>query len=113
MPGDRIAMNRKERERQVILMGVKGGQLSLIEASKKLRISYRQMKRIYKRYRDVGEIGLIHGNCGKVSHRAYSQTYKEAVLELYRSRYEGFGPWLACEKLSREGYVLSDETLRL
>ncbi|MBS0351060.1 MAG: helix-turn-helix domain-containing protein [Proteobacteria bacterium] len=113
MSEGRLAMSQKERLRQAILSGVKEEKLSLVEASKKLKISYRQVKRLYKRYCAQGDGGLIHGNCGKASHRAYSERYKEAVLERYRSRYEGFGPVLACEKLASEGYGLSDETLRL
>lgn len=113
MKGDRLAMSSKERNRKLVLSSVAEGKLSLIEASKKLRVSYRQIKRIYKRYGYQGDAGLIHGNYGRISHNAYGIDYKEAVLNLYREKYEGFGPTLACEKLSKDGYQLSDETLRL
>lgn len=113
MKGERLAMSKKERDRKVILCGVKEGKLTLVEASKKLSVSYRQIKRIYKRYSTEGDAGLIHGNCGAKSHNAYDESDKKEVLNLYRERYEGFGPVLACEKLLKEGYQLSDETLRL
>ena len=109
----RILMSQKERDRKVILSGVVEGKLTLVGASKKLKVSYRQIKRIYKRYQRAGDLGLVHGNCGKASHRAYREDFKQAVLKLYREKYEGFGPTLACEKLGDEGYRLSDETLRL
>lgn len=112
MKGDRLAMSQKERGRHVILTSVVEGKITLVEASLKLGISYRQAKRIYKRYRATGVAGLVHGNCGKVSHRARSGEFKESVLSLYRETYEGFGPVLACEKLLKAGYALSDETLR-
>lgn len=51
MKGDRLAMSSKERARKLMLSGVKEGKLSLMEASKKLKISYRQIKRIYQRFR--------------------------------------------------------------
>ncbi len=113
MKGDRIAMSSKERNRKLVLSSVAEGKLSLIDASKKLQVSYRQIKRIYKRYGRQGDMGLIHGSYGRTSHNAYSVDYKEAVLNLYREKYEGFGPTLACEKLGKDGYKLSDETLRL
>lgn len=113
MSGDRLTMSKKERDRKAVLSGVSEGKLNLVEASKKLGVSYRQVKRIYNRYQLAGDKGLIHGNCGAKSHNAYSVAYKEKVLTLYRDKYEGFGPVLACEKLLKEGYKLSDETLRL
>jgi hypothetical protein len=51
-------MRQKERIRQVILTGVVEKKLMLIEASKKLGVSYRQAKRIYKQYCAVGAAGL-------------------------------------------------------
>lgn len=113
MNGDRLKMSEKERRRKAILEGVRGGYFTLNDASKRLKISYRQVKRIYKRYREEGDRGLIHRNCGQPFHGAYSVEFKQAVLELYRKKYLGFGPTLACEKLEKEGFKLSDETLRL
>lgn len=113
MQGDRILMSQKERDRKVILSSVMEGKLTLVAASKKLKVSYRQIKRIYRRYKLEGDLGLVHGNCGKISHSAYSEDFKQAILKLYREKYEGFGPTLTCEKLLKEGYQLSDETLRL
>jgi hypothetical protein len=112
MGKDRLAMSIKERNRKVFLDAVKEGQYTLVEASKKLSLSYRQTKRIYARYQLKGDQGLIHGSCGKASHNAYSNEFREKVLNLYRIKYEGFGPVLACEKLAKEGYHFSDESLR-
>jgi hypothetical protein len=106
-------MSQKERDRKVMLEGVKAGQVTLLQASKGLKLSYRQIKRIYKRWRESGDEGLIHKNCGQRSHRAYEAKSKVMIVDLYRTKYSGFGPTLACEKLAKEGYPLSDETLRL
>lgn len=106
-------MSQKERARKVTLSSVVEGKLTLVDAAKKLNVSYRQIKRIHKRYVCGGDRGLVHGNCGKASHRAHSMEFKQTVLTRYRDTYLGFGPTLASEKLGQEGYSLSDETLRL
>jgi len=41
----------------------------LREASEVMRISYRQGRRIYKRYREEGDRGLVHRNRGQPSNR--------------------------------------------
>jgi Homeodomain-like domain len=69
-------MSQKERDRKVTLSSVAEGKLTLVTASKKLKISYRQIKRIYKRYKLEGDLGLVHGNCGKASHSAYSEDFR-------------------------------------
>lgn len=114
MKRGRLSMNAKERERKVILESVREGKFKLTEASKRLKISYRQIKRICKRFSVEGDKGLIHGHHGKVSNVAYGMDVKHSIMELYRTKYLGFGPTLACEKLiAHHGYTISDETLRL
>lgn len=113
MQGDKLMMSGKERQRKIILWGVKEGQFSLKEASERLGLSYRQVRRIYQRYLSAGDVGLVHESRGRRSTFAFNQEFKERVLLRYQERYEGFGATLACEKLCEEGYVLSHETLRL
>lgn len=113
MQGDKLLMSGKERQRKIILSGVIEGHFSLKEASERLGVSYRQVKRIYGRYVADGDVGLLHKGRGKSSTFAFSLEFKESVLSRYQMRYEGFGPTLATEKLVEEGYVLSHETLRL
>ena len=63
-----------------------------------------------------GDVGLVHRSRGCRSCRAFSEAYKQTIIDLYRQRYAegGFGPTLASEKLEEEyGYVISRETLRL
>jgi hypothetical protein len=68
---------------------------------------------------DVGAVSrrgakaLQHGNCGRVSNRSYSETFRQAVLDQVRTRYADFGPTLAAEHLSEEdGLEVAAETLR-
>ena len=106
-------MSQRERSRLVMMSRVRDRKLTIREASEVLRISYRQGRRIYKRYTEEGDRGLIHRNRGQPSNRRKPLEVKEAVLRLYREQYWDFGPTLASEKLlEREGYEVDHETLR-
>src|SRR5580700_1487980 len=107
MQGDKLVMSRKERQRKVILSSVVSGDFNLKEASERLGVSYRQVKRIYRSYVLEEDEGLVHKNRGRKPGYAFSEEFKGKVLKRYQSRYEGFGPTLACEKLVEEGYELS------
>src|SRR2546425_5565261 len=92
---------------------VKAHSLRLREAAELLGLSYRQSKRIWARYRAGGAKALQHGNCGRVSNRAYTAKYRAAVLTQVKARYEDFGPTLAAEHLaSDDGLDVHAETLR-
>jgi len=63
--------------------------------------------------REEGERGVIHRLRGCFSNRKIPAEVRAKVLMLYRSRYIGFGPTLASEKLGElDGLKLSDEILR-
>ena len=99
-----LVMSRKERRKKVEFEGVVAGRMTIVDASEKLELSYRQCRRSYKRYREEGDGGLVHRNRGRTSNRAKPPEFREAVLARYRERYEGFGPVLATEKLAEDGY---------
>ena len=110
--GGHLLMSAKERRRKVEFEGIVEGRMSIREVSQKLGLSYRQCRRSFKRYRQEGDRGLVHGNRGRRSNRARPAEFRQALLELYRERYEGFGPTLAAEKLAEDGYELDHETVR-
>ena len=108
-----IRMSRKERRRLEIVSRVKDKFITLKKAAGLLDISYRQTRRIFKRYREEGDNGLVHKGRGKVSNRQIAEETRKAVLELYDDRYKGFGATLASEHLaSDDGYEINHETLR-
>ena len=112
--GDLLIMSKKELRRKSIFDLVKLGQLTQLDASKRLYLSYRQTKRAYHRYLQEGDAGLIHRSRGRPSHRAYSLEMKKTVLALYTEKYWDFGPTLAAEKLVEDDQLnLHAETLRL
>jgi len=111
--GDELVMSRKERERVVAMRLVAEGRERLRDAAKRLGVSYRQVKRIWGRYRAEGAKGLVHRSRGRVSNRGIGKEEREAALGVYRERLEGFGPTLAAEKLTEWGVVEVDhETMR-
>lgn len=110
--GDRLTMSRKERRRYVEMEAVKGGKLSLREAAERLGVSYRQARRIWRRFEEKGEAGLVHRGRGRPSNRSKSEEMRRSCVASYRVDLEGFGPTLAAEKLAERGLVVDHETLR-
>lgn len=111
MEGD-IRMSRKERKRLEVMSRVKSKGLRLIDGAEILEISYRQSKRIYRRYRQEGSDGLVHKLRDRRSNHGAGHLVREQVVGLLKDRYVGFGPTFAAEKLEEDGYSLSRETVR-
>lgn len=111
-------MSRRELKRVEVLARVRSKELRLMDAGELLGVSYRQAKRLWKRYRKEGAAGLKHGSAGRQSHRAYDERFRRKVLGLVRRKYSGaigerFGPTLAAEHLgSEDGLKIDAETLR-
>jgi hypothetical protein len=111
-------MSSRELERVEVMGRVGSGDLKLSDAAVMLWLSYRQTKRLWRRYRQVGSQGLKHGNAGRPSNRSQPQKLRRRVLNLIRKKYSGseeerFGPTLAAEHLREEdGITLDHETLR-
>lgn len=107
-------MSEKERETLVVLEQVKRGEMKLAAGAAVLGISYRQCTRRWRRYREEGAVGLTHRLRGTKSNRAISAEVRGEILDLYRGRYDGFGPVLFAEKLLECHQVKVDhETVRL
>ena len=106
-------MSRKERERLVVLHQVQGGQLTLTAAAPLLGVGYRQAKRIWRRWRQEGDRGLIHGLRGQPANNRRDAPQRAQALAWYRERYPDFGPTLAAQCLAeREGLAVDHEILR-
>jgi transposase len=63
-------MSSGELERVEVMGRVGSGDLKLRDAAVMLELSYRQTKRLWRRYRQVGSQGLKHGNAGRPSNRS-------------------------------------------
>src|SRR5215467_4957657 len=111
-------MSSRELERVEVMGRVAGGALKLKHAAEMLELSYRQTKRLWRRYRKKGPEGLKHGLAGGCSNRGKPKKLRRRVLQLIRKKYSGteeerFGPTLAAEHLAEEDEIVVDhETLR-
>jgi transposase len=107
-----LLMSPKERRRIAVVEEVKAGRLKVVEAAQALGLSYRQSRRIWRRYQKDGDAGLVHRLRGKPSGRAKKAELKTQVLARVKARYADFGPTLAAEHLEGEGLKVDHETLR-
>ncbi len=111
-------MNERELKRAAVFSRVAEKAWTLVEGAARMAVSYRQGKRLWKRYQAEGSAGLVHGNVGRASNRAKPESLRRQVLGLIRKKYGGepghrFGPTLAAEHLGEEdGIEIGVETLR-
>jgi Homeodomain-like domain len=112
-------MSVRELKRVEVLGRVKAGEVTLRQASELLAVSYRHAKRLWKRFRRRGAVGLRHGSVGRRSNRRTPAGLRRRVLALVHREFAGdarharFGPTLAAEHLREEyGLTVHHETLR-
>jgi transposase len=112
-------MSLRELKRAAVLAEVKAGGRTLRTAAAVMGVSYRQAKRLWRRYRRRGAVGLRHGQAGRRSNRGILPTVRRRVLAVVRREFGGdathapFGPTLAAEHLAEEyGLAVHHETLR-
>jgi len=103
-------MSVAERLRLAMFSRVKSGELSLAQAGREVGLSERQVRRVWKRYREHGDAGLIHGLRGRKGN-AGKGVLREEVLALYREHYRGFNAAHAAEKLAAQGWAVPRQTL--
>ena len=100
-------MSVRELKRVEVLGRVKAGDVTLRQASELLAISYRHAKRLWKRFRRRGAVGLRHGSVGRRSNRRKEAALRQGLALVQRefagdARHERFGPTLAAEHLLEE-----------
>jgi transposase len=111
-------MSVRELKRQEVMGRISRNEIGLRDAAALIEVSYRQAKRVWKRYRQEGAPGLVHRSAGRRSSRSKPAELRERVLALIREKYSGevgqrFGPTLAAEHLSSDdGLEIHPETLR-
>ena len=90
-------MSAKELTRVEVLSRVQAGTLSLGSAATLLAVSYRQAKRLVRRYRAEGAKGLKHRSAGGASNHA-RPTAERARVEAARA-YADAGDRAAAERM--------------
>ena len=99
---ERILMSAQERRRLEVFSRIQSGEMRLVEASELLGLSYRQTKRVWSRYQQQGDAGLVHKGRGRPSNRQPQAGVRERALSLYQEHYADYGPTLAAEYLEQD-----------
>jgi transposase len=108
-----LEMSTKELSRLEVMQRLSEKRMSQKEAGKMLNLSTRQIKRLLKAYHEQGAEGLVSKHRGRKGNNRLADEVKKKALNLLKTKYKGFGPTLAHEKLvEREKLKLSDESLR-
>ena len=92
-------MSDKELSRLEIMQRLKEKRLSQAEAAKLMGLGIRQVKRLWRKYGELGAAGLISQRRGRPSHNRLDAQVIQRALDLIQQRYADFGPTLAHEKL--------------
>jgi transposase len=114
MQEGQLLMTQADRDRLVTLRKAKKKLITQREAAEELGLSVRHVKRLVYALKKQGDKALVHGLRGKPSNRRIEESIEqEAVKILSAPVYEGFGPTLAAEYLSKKhGIEASKETVR-
>jgi transposase len=108
-----LEMSAKELSRLEVMQRLSKKQMSQKEAGTILDLSVRQIKRLLRAYRQKGAVGLVSKHRGRKGNNRLSDEVKKRALNLLKTKYKGFGPTLAHEKLvEKEKLQLSDESVR-
>jgi transposase len=108
-----LKMSAKELKRLEVMQRLSEKRMSQKEAGRILHLSVRQIKRLQRVYRQKGAAGLVSKHRGRKSNNRLAEDVKKQVLNLLKTKYKGFGPTLAHEKLvEKEKLRLSDESVR-
>ena len=106
-------MSSRELNRVEVMQRLKSAELDQQEAARILRLSVRQVKRVWRAFRLSGARGLISQKRGRPSNNRFDPIVAATIVELLRQRYPDFGPTLAREKLAElHGLHIGLETLR-
>jgi hypothetical protein len=108
-----LNMSSKEINRLEVMQKLSEKRMSQKEAGVILNLSTRQVKRLLKGYRKQGAASLVSKHRGRKSNNHLAGEVKKKALDLLKSKYKGFGPTLAHEKLvEKEKLKISDESIR-
>ena len=95
-----ITLSVGELDRLAVVRAVAEGRLKQREAAHQLGLSTRQVKRLVRRYRLGGPVGLASRHRGHPSNNRIAEAVRAEAMSLIREHYHDFGPTLACEKLA-------------
>ena len=108
-------MSQRDRDRLAVLKQVEQGLVAARRGAELLGITSRHFRRLRRRWERAGDGVVIHGLRGRRSNRAKASQMRGRALKRAREPvFEGFGPTLLAEHLSRDAEIgpLKAGTLR-
>ena len=107
-------MDQCDRDRLGVLKEVQKKHKKQAEAARELKLSVRQVQRLFKAYKERGDGAVIHGLRGQASNRKTEAKRERQAKEILGGEdYQGFGPTLASEYLAKRHQIrVSRETVR-
>jgi hypothetical protein len=111
---EKLTMSNRDIDKLKVIHNILNGHLTWKEAGKQLDLGRRQIGYLVARVRAEGNRGIIHRLCGESSnHQVDPNVLEQALSVLHDSRFDGFGPTLAREKLEElYGLEVSTSALR-
>jgi len=108
-----LQMSQQELTRLEVMQRLKDKRLVQKEAALRLGLSVRQVKRLWRRYKQQAAKGLVSQRRGKASNHHLAAGVIQQALDLIKKKYADFGPTLAHEKLQEIDHVpISRESVR-
>lgn len=95
----KIIMTQEGQKRAKVMEMLLAKKIRQKEASIRLGISIRQVKRLFKRYKEKGDEAMNHGLIVKRSNNRYDELEKEKIMKIVREKFRGYKPSFIAEKL--------------
>lgn len=106
-------MTEQDKLRESVFQKLTAGKINGTAAAQALGITIRQVRRLKKRFKKKGILGILHKNRGKPSNRSLDTKHKDRIVEVIKTKFPDFGPTLAQEKLAEDFKLqVSVETVR-
>lgn len=110
---DTLTMSKEERDTLHFLRQLVDGALSVRDVAHALQRTPRHVYRLLAHYQRDGDLGVIHGLCGRPSNNSFDSRLHGWVTDIYERCYRDYGPVLFTEKLLEHyGITLDHETVR-
>src|SRR6202140_4033915 len=99
---ERIEMSQEERNWLDWLKGGRDGKMTQREASEKMKITERWVRKLLRRMKREGDRVVVHGLQGRASNRKIAASTQGRALEvLQQPEWHDFGPTFAAEQLAQ------------
>jgi transposase len=111
---ERIAMDQEERDWLHWLKQVRDGEITQRQAAASMKVTDRWVRKLLKRYEEVGDRVVVHGLRGRSSNRRIAEEVRRKALRMLRQAdWRDFGPTFASEQLAKRYQIeVSKETVR-